>query len=267
MNFSLKLTIVSVAVAQTVCAGGKAINDGVDPPAVVAAWSTPKGYQKIIDINFSDAMWPGQTWAGKTGADSPEQADGGYVNTIIDVPANGGSDVTYPVMFHNCTFANKKSYNGFAGATAAFSRQYYLGQSATGKGNRYANDWTAKGHTAYLEDNIKRDKDGNIVYGEAGFVQMCSAPATAGHDGATKGESQHGWVEIDHIPYVERVQWSWSSTSWGRGIKCDIKIGNGQWKPLVWMGSGMAAYGYSAFSDQGYMMENVIHRRQLAPYM
>lgn len=88
---------------------------------------------------------------------------------------------------------------------------------------------------------------------------MCSAPATAGHEGATKGESQHGWVEIDHIPYVERVQWSWSSTSWGRGIKCDIKIGNGQWKPLVWMGSGMAAYGYSAFSDQGYMMENVIN--------
>ncbi len=259
MNFSLKLTIVSVAVAQTVCAGGKAINDGVDPPAVVAAWSTPKDYQKIIDINFSDAMWPGQTWGGKTGADSPELADGGYVNTIIDVPANGGSEVTYPVMFHNCTFANKKSYNGFAGATAAFSRQYYLGQSATGKGNRYANDWTAKGHTAYLEDNIKRDKDGNIVYGEAGFVQMCSAPATAGHDNATKGESQHGWVEIDHIPYVERVQWSWSSTSWGRGIKCDIKIGNGQWKPLVWMGSGMAAYGYSAFSDQGYMMENVIN--------
>lgn len=109
MNFSLKLTIVSVAVAQTVCAGGKAINDGVDPPAVVAAWSTPKGYQKIIDINFSDAMWPGQTWAGKTGADSPELADGGYVNTIIDVPANGGSEVTYPVMFHNCTFANKRA--------------------------------------------------------------------------------------------------------------------------------------------------------------
>ena len=160
---------------------------------MVAAWSTPKDYQKIIDINFSDAMWPGQTWAGKTGADSPEQADGGYVNTIIDVPVNGGSEVTYPVMFHNCTFANKKSYNGFAGATAAFSRQYYLGQSATGKGNRYANDWTAKGHTAYLEDNISA-QDETSSTARQDSCRCAALLATAGHDGAQRAESQHGWV-------------------------------------------------------------------------
>lgn len=65
----------------------------------------------------------------------------------------------------------------------------------------------------------------------------------------------HGWMEIDHIPYVERIQWAWSSTSWGRGIKCDIKIGDGEWKHLVWMGSELHKFGYTSFSDQGYFME------------
>ena len=258
MNLTLKIMLASVALLHTAW-GAVAAKDSVDPPSVVTKWTTPTDYPKIIDINFSDEMWPGETWTGKTGADSPAIGDGGYVNTVVEVPVNGSSGVTYPVMFHNCTFANKKSYRGFAGATAAFCRQYYLGQSATGKGNQYANNWTAKGHTAYLEDNIKRDNDGNIVHGEAGFVQMCSDAATAAQTDEAGAASQHGWIEIDHIPYVERVQWSWSSTSWGRGIKCDVRIGNGEWKPLVWMGSGMAAYGYSAFSDQGYMMENVIN--------
>lgn len=258
MKLISKLALAAATLLPATLNAGAAIEGSLDPPSVVAEWSNSSTYPKIIDINFSDEMWPGQTWTGETGMDCPEYADGGYVNTVIEVPANGGTEIKYPVLFHNCIFANKKSYNGYAGATAAFCRQYYMGQNTTGAGT-YPNDWTVEGHTKYIEDNIKYGEDGKPVYGEAGFVQMCSAPATAGHDGATKGESQHGWVEIDHIPYVERVQWSWSSTSWGRGIKCDIKIGNGQWKPLVWMGSGMAAYGYSAFSDQGYMMENVIN--------
>lgn len=202
-------------------------------------------------------MWPGQTWTGETGADCPEYADGAYVNTIIEVPANGGNEVKYPVLFHHCTFANKKSYNGYAGATAAFSRMYYLGQNATGAGT-YPNDWTAEGHTKYIEDNIKYGEDGKPIYGEAGFVQMCRDAFTDRDPETMAPVSNHGWMEIDHIPYVERIQWAWSSTSWGRGIKCDIKIGDGDWQPLVWMGSDMHKFGYTSFSDQGYFMENVI---------
>ena len=81
---------------------------------------------------------------------------------------------------------------------------------------------------------------------------------------AIDGVSQHGWVEIDHIPYVERVQWSWSSTSWGRGIKCDIKIGDGEWKPLVWMGSEKQKQNWTVFADQGYFMENVIDAKDVS---
>ena len=208
------------------------IEGSLDPASVVAQWSNASTYPKVIDINFSDEMWPGQVWTGETGKDCPEWADSAYVNAILRVPANGGTDVTYPVLFHNCTFANKNSYKGYAGATAAFCRQYYLGENKTGNSATTYNDWTVAGHTAYLEDNIKYDADNNPIYGEAGFVQFCRNEGYI-DVAAKKRVSLHGWMEIDHIPYVERIQWSWSSTSWGRGIKCDVKIGDEDWKPLV----------------------------------
>lgn len=222
----------------------------LDPPSVVEKWSDDSKAAKIIDINFSDTRWS-STWAGETGRDCPDFSSGGYVNAVLEVPANGSSDITYPVLFHNCMFANKTSYGGYAGATAAFSRQYYIGDKAT----KY-NDWKQEGHKTYLEDNIRYDTStGKPIYGEAGFVQMCR---DAGVDIDGVPTSLHGWMEIDHIPYVERVQWSWSSTSWGRGIKCDVKIGDGDWKPLVWMGSERHQQGWTVYSDQGYFMENVI---------
>ncbi len=221
-----------------------------DPPSVVEQWSAVTTSPKIIDINFSDTTWP-DTWGDSgTGIQCPEYESGRYVNVVLDVPANGSDEIKYPVLFHNCTFANKESYSGLAGATSAFSRQYYEGQKAT-----TYNDWKQPGHTIYLEDNITyKTQDGKEipVRGEAGFVQMCR---NASIDGVT---SLHGWMEIDHIPYVDRVQWSWSSTSWGRGIKCDYKVGDGEWQPLVWMGSEKHKSDYTIFSDQGYFMENVI---------
>lgn len=231
------------------------IEGSLDPPSVVAQWSNSSTYPKVIDINFSDDTWP-DTWKGETGVDCPDYAKGGYVNAVLKVGANGKTDVQYPVLFHNCTFATKKSYNGFAGATAAFCRQYYLGQNWTGNAATNYNNWTVAGHTTHLEDNITYDASNNPSYGEAGFVQMCRDAATT-VDG--NKVSQHGWMEIDHIPYVERVQWSWSSTSWGRGIKCDYKVGDGEWQPLVWMGSEKHKNGWTCFSDQGYFMENVIN--------
>ncbi len=222
-----------------------------DSASVVERWSDTSAYSKIIDINFSDTSWP-DSWKGETGRDCPSFSDGGYVNAIINVSANGGDGVEYPVVFHNCTFATNASYNGFGGTTAAFARQYYLGEKPSGNSAATYNNWTVAGHTYYLEDNIVRDASGVPTHGEAGFVQMCR---DASVDGKT---SLHGWMEIDHIPYVDRVQWSWSSTSWGRGIKCDVKIGDGPWKPLVWMGSERQKQGWTVFSDQGYFMENVI---------
>lgn len=251
MRINPSILTATVALAVTQLTATAAIDGSLDPESVVEQWSTGvSDYPMVIDINFSDESWP-STWQKETGRDCPEWADGGYVNAVLTTPANGGGEVNYPVLFHNCTFANKKSYNGRAGVTAAFARQYYLGEKPSGNSATTYNNWTVKGHTRYLEDNITYDAQGRPNYGEAGFVQMC-------RDAAINGESMHGWVEIDHLPYVERVQWSWSSTSWGRGIKCDYRIGDGEWKPLVWMGSERQKQGWTVFADQGYFMENVI---------
>lgn len=223
-----------------------------DPSSVVEKWSDASTSPKIIDVNFSDTSWP-NTWGDfGSGVQCPEYEDGVYVNAVLPTPVLGTEGVTYPILFHNCAFATTASYNGFAAATSAFARQYYEGQGAT----RY-NDWKQPGHTTYLEDNITYS-NGKPIKGEAGFIQMCRSKSV------DRVNSLHGWMEIDHIPYVERIQWSWSSTSWGRGIKCDIKIGDGDWIPLVWMGSEKHKSGYTVFSDQGYFMENVIDKKDVS---
>lgn len=250
------MKINSLIMAMAALATAFTAQGANDPESVVEQWSEVTSSPRIIDINFSDTSWP-STWAGETARDCPSYTDGGYVNAILDVPAVADADATvkYPVLFHHCTFANKSTYNGFGGTTAAFARQYYIGENPAGNSDATRNNWTVPGHTVYLEDNIERDGSGRPTHGEAGFVQMCR-DAAAEIDGVR--QSMHGWVEIDHIPYVDRLQWSWSSTSWGRGIKCDIKIGDGEWKPLVWMGSERQKQGWTVFSDQGYFMDNVI---------
>lgn len=108
MKLISKLALAAATLLPATLNAGAAIEGSLDPPSVVAEWSNSSTYPKIIDINFSDEMWPGQTWTGETGMDCPEYADGGYVNTVIEVPANGGTEIKYPVLFHNCIFANKK---------------------------------------------------------------------------------------------------------------------------------------------------------------
>ncbi len=251
MNGILKRGVALAGLMGLAATAMAAIEGSLDPESVVESWSGSSTYPRIIDLNFSDTTWP-DTWAGETGRDCPDWASDSYVNAIINVPVGGTEDdMKYPVLFHNCTFATKASYNGYAGATAAFCRQYYLNESAVGNSATTRNNWTVKGHTVRLEDNVVVNSKGVPTYGEAGFVQMCRNAAVA-------GESLHGWMEIDHIPYVDRIEWSWSSTSWGRGIKCDVKIGDADWKPLVWMGSEKQKQGWTVFSDQGYFMENVI---------
>ena len=169
-----------------------------DPASVVGQWSNASTYPKVIDINFSDTSWP-NTWGNfGTSEKCPELTDGVYVNASLSTPVVTSPEVMYPINFHNCTFATKESYDGRSATTSAFARYCYY----DGHGAPKYNDWKQPGHTHYLEDNIRYDDKGKIVYGEAGNVQMCRGAAI---DGGFK----HGWGEIEHLPFVERVPWVW----------------------------------------------------------
>ena len=89
-----------------------------DPPCVVEQWSNASTYDKVIDINFSDADMP-DTWPGGTGIACPSYSEGGYYNGILEVPLYEGgekSEYTYPLLFHNCTFANYYLFDAITSA-------------------------------------------------------------------------------------------------------------------------------------------------------
>ena len=220
---SLKMPLRRVALTLAALASFavRGVGQQYDPPCVVEQWPEVTSSPKILDINFSDADMP-NTWKGKTGIETPSLDDGGYSNGVIYVPTlvdGERSNVSFPLLFHNCTFANKNSFGGKAGTTAAFARLAYGDKKLNNK-----NDWKQDGHTVMVEDNVEFDSKGNPTYGEAGYAHLCRDAARANDAGNMV--SSHGWIEIDHIPYVDRLQWAWSSSAWGRGVKCDIKSGS-----------------------------------------
>lgn len=230
-----------------------------DPITAVEQWSNSSTYKKIFDINFSDEELFRSTWQGETSKDCPDYTTdaaklyNGYASTVVEVPVNGSEEQTFPMNFYRCTFNPK-------GTTAAFARIYLLGENVSQRtvGTRtFKNNWKDKGHTVMIEDDVQYDSEGYPSSAKGGFVQMNRAKV----NGSTLAEKKVnlGWVEIDHIPYVERVQWAWSSTSMGRGIKMEYKTGSGRWKPVVFMGSEKDKQGFTPYSDQGYYMENVLN--------
>lgn len=235
-----------------------------DPQSAVEKWSNSSSYKKIFDINFSDSEVFKSTWQGETSKDCPDYTSdasklyNGYANTVIEVPVNGSDEQTYPMNFYRCTFNPK-------GTTAAFARIYLLGENASARtvgSKTFTNNWKDKGHKVMIEDDVQYDSQGYPSSAKGGFVQMNRAKVS----GSTVADikANLGWVEIDHIPYVERVQWAWSNTSMGRGIKMEYKTGTGRWRPVVFMGSDKDKQGFTPYSDQGYYMENIIDKEDVS---
>ncbi|MDD3322539.1 MAG: T9SS type A sorting domain-containing protein [Paludibacter sp.] len=91
------------------------------------------------------------------------------------------------------------------------------------------------------------------IWDKKGFIELSRQPSAI----ADTPPSLHGYIEIDNLPQVERIQWSFSATSYKRGVKCDIDYhdGNG-WQPLRWEASNNNSY--ATFAEQGYQFEELI---------
>ncbi len=127
---------------------------------------------------------------------------------------------------------------------SAWTKKYLLGTADSSKGDAcYSND--------------------NSVIADPAFDKVAFFELSRLSDDVTNapGVSRHGYIQIDNLPAVERVQWSFSSTAWKRGVKLDIKHGDGEWEPLQWEASDIST-SINSFSERGYSFENVIGKQE-----
>lgn len=94
------------------------------------------------------------------------------------------------------------------------------------------------------------------IWTKRGFVELSRQASAV----ANTAPSLHGYIQINDLPRVERVQWTYSSTAWKRGVKLDIKYNDGPWESLRWVASDIAA-SIGGFSEQGYGFEEIIGKQ------
>lgn len=95
------------------------------------------------------------------------------------------------------------------------------------------------------------------IWDKKGFIELSRQDADAVNAPTV---SRHGYIVIENLPMVERVQWSFSSTSWKRGVKLDIKHGNGEWQPLRWEANNLNPV--VSLGEQGYAFEEMIGKHE-----
>ncbi|MEI8085285.1 MAG: T9SS type A sorting domain-containing protein [Paludibacter sp.] len=217
-----------------------------------AGWTNSEYYQ-IIDIDaakLTDADLPKFTSSDGSKnalepvpntADGPTDFASGYFKTPVMTSTDGlvytPTSVLWPVMYKMAAFAPTMW-------TSAFSKDTLIGSGISGTGTAAA---------CTLNNNTVMK---SAIYKKPGFIELSRLPFATSNPTV----SRHGYIEIDSIPQVERIQWSYSSTSWKRGVKCDINYNDGNgWIPQRWVAS---AYNWEAvFSEQGYQFEEVIGKQ------
>lgn len=196
-------------------------------------WNSSEWY-KVIDCDFT--KFP-KTFTGLDGSKTANNSDfaSGEIGLTMHDDNDNPTAKTWPMTYHMATFAP----DDVASAEAKIEE---YGINPSGSAPCYINDYSV------IPYKVSK-----------GFVELSRL-------GASEEEpevSRHGYVIIPNIPHVERVQWSYSSTGWKRGIKMDIKIGDGEWQEQRWLPSDRANT-YSSFSEQGYRFEEIINKSNVS---
>jgi len=209
-----------------------------------AGWSNSEYYQ-IIDIDaakLTDSSLPKST--AEDGSKNSANTDfgSGFFSTPVMTTSDGvtytPTSVLWPVNYYMASFAPTLY-------TSAYSKVNLYGSSPSGTGTTAA---------CTLNDNSVKasgfwNKPGYIELSRQGSAVLNTPP------------SLHGYIILDSLPQVERIQWSYSSTSWKRGVKADIDYHDGKgWQPLRWAASDYNAF-EATFSEQGYQFEEIIGKQ------
>lgn len=205
-------------------------------------WSNSE-YYKIIDIDaatLTDAALPKFTAADGAKNALNEDFKSGYFTSPVMTTTDGivytPTSVKWPVNYYMAAFAPTMY-------CSAWSKVNVLGSLPSGKATSCSlND------NSIMKSNIY-DKPGFIELSRLGSVVLKTPP------------SRHGYIQIDSLPQVERIRWSYSSTSYKRGVKADINYNDGKgWIPQRWIASDFSDY-EGSFSEQGYQFEEIIGKQ------
>lgn len=202
-----------------------------------AGWSNSEYYQ-IIDIDaarLTDATLP--RFTGLDGSKNANDIDfkSGYFGSPIMTTTDGvvytPTNVMWPVKYHFAAFAPTMY-------TSAYTK-------------KVINLTNPSGSTCYLNDNTVKT---SAIYDKPGFIELSRIHKST----ATYPKDSLGYIQIDSLPAVDRIQWSYSSTSFKRGVKMDLNFhdGNG-WIPKRWVASDYSNY-EGSFAEQGYQFDEII---------
>lgn len=209
-----------------------------------AGWGTAE-YYKIIDIeaaNLTDNSLP--KFTNSDGSQNAKDTDfgSGYFTTPVLTSDDGitytPTSVKWPIKYYMAAFAPTMY-------TSAYSK-YLNGVTPSGNSPSSTAACTINDNSVFK----------SAIYDKPGFIEL----SRLGSVTANTPPSRLGYIEIDSIPQCERIQWSYSSTSWKRGVKCDINFNDGNgWIPQRWVASN---YGWEAvFAEQGYQFDEVLGKQ------
>ncbi len=218
-----------------------------------ASWE-PSEYYQIIDMDAATLTDP--TLYPRTGAEDGTFDNSNYGQGTVKAPVGSGEIVTplydydegsdsyipsgktYSIKYWNCVFA--PDHYG-----SAYTKLNEYGTEPSGKDNG-----CTKNDNTVLVGN---------VFNKKGFIELSRQSSTEAEG------SKHGGIQLDGLRGIEKIQWSYSSTSWKRGVMCEVKWGDGDWQirrsiPSGVGGGGASAVdGYATFSEQGYEFEEVFN--------
>jgi len=201
-----------------------------------AGWTQSEYYQ-IIDIDAEKLTGTSLPQHDKTDGTATASTFGtGSFTTPIMTTTDGvtytETSVKWPVNYYMACIA-PTFYN------SAYTKVVITGANPSGT----ASNCTRNDNTIIVSP----------IWDKKGFIELSRQASEV----ADTPPSRHGYIEIDNLPQVERIQWSFSATSYKRGVKCDINYNDGNgWQPLRWEASNNNSY--ATFAEQGYQFEDII---------
>ncbi|MCE1155469.1 MAG: T9SS type A sorting domain-containing protein [Bacteroidales bacterium] len=208
-----------------------------------AGWTQSEWYP-ILNIDAENLTPAATGLAAHTGADgtatSSAFSSGLFKTPVYNVDAEMNpvpTNLLWPVHYYMACLA------------PAFYNSAYTKIVING-----ATSWSGKGNTCFDNNNSIKQSP---IWEKKGFIELSRQGAAT----EAPTTSRHGYIQLNELPQVERVQFSFSSTGWKRGFKLDIKHNDGAWEPLQWEPSDIAS-GLAGFSEQGYAFEVMINKQE-----